>query len=161
MGRRGPPRDPASLRDLKGSAHKRGGRLSDEIRPTQGATAPRWLPEEAANEWRRVAPTLRRLKLLTALDRPTLTTYCLAWQRLRDARVLIRELGTSLTGKKGTPYTNPAVHIESAAAAEIRATARLFGMSPTDRLQLLGSIELPESPAKARSKSTRGAHSGQ
>ena len=75
-GTRGPIAKPVELKLLEGNQGKR--RL-DKRPPGPGRRIPRrpsWLSPEAREEWRRLAPELTRLGLLTLLDRAALTIYC-------------------------------------------------------------------------------------
>jgi phage terminase small subunit len=50
-------------------------------RPDDIPPPPPFLTGHAADEWRRLAPELYYLKLLTAIDTNTLAAYCQAYKR--------------------------------------------------------------------------------
>src|SRR4051812_10277714 len=93
MGRRGPPPKPTKLQQLRGNPGKR--KLNDrEPEPAPGTpTVPSWLPAEAKAEWRRVVPELGRLRLLSVIDRGTLSAYVLAWDALHAATLTLAAEG--------------------------------------------------------------------
>jgi phage terminase small subunit len=66
-----------------------------EPKPAAGMpTAPAHLSTEAKTEWRRVAPELYRLGILTRLDRSALAAYCQCYGRWRQAEEAITTLTT-------------------------------------------------------------------
>src|SRR5262245_36689271 len=81
------PPVPFELKALGGNPGKRP--LHPGPQPTQTDEPPEPLPflsETAKAEWRRVAPELHRLGLLTILDHVIFGTYCAAYGRWADAR---------------------------------------------------------------------------
>ena len=67
--------------------------LSDVSRAFQ--TPPDYVTGYAEEEWRRVAPLLIKQRIITEMDVTLLATYCLAYQRYRDALNQVREHGIS------------------------------------------------------------------
>lgn len=92
MAVRGRKPKPVELKILEGNPGNHP--LNDE-RPKPAPLAPRcpsWLSRRAKAEWRRVAPELETLGLLTTLDMAALASYCQAWARVEQCtRVLDRE----------------------------------------------------------------------
>ena len=60
--------------------------------PAATLPAPRFLDREARREWRRVAPALFKLGLLTELDRGPLAAYCQAFSTFIQARDAIKRM---------------------------------------------------------------------
>lgn len=150
--------EPAGLRLVKGRADGRdsGGRV---VKPPPSFVRaapepPEWLPDDARALWARVVPELLRLSLTKPLDAESLTAYCLAWQRICDARRLARDhsvyrveeirnsdgevtdvithegyglLATNSQGIVRAPWTA----IEEAASADLRKWAAEFGLTPS------------------------------
>ena len=56
---------------------------------------PRWLDPEAKAEWKRIAPELKRLGILTVLDGPILAAYCESVGLLRHAATHLRKEGAA------------------------------------------------------------------
>jgi P27 family predicted phage terminase small subunit len=75
-------------------------RISEPLTPTLPAAPidpPDWLPPDARAEWRRLAPELHGLGLLTELDQSVFAAYCASVARWREAeRQLARTEGGSL-----------------------------------------------------------------
>jgi phage terminase small subunit len=77
-------RTPTHLQVLRGNPSKRP--IRPELEPLQTAEPPkppRYLTRLAAAEWRRLAPELHRLGLLTVVDVAPLAAYCQAYARWR------------------------------------------------------------------------------
>src|SRR5262249_24350311 len=108
-------------------------RPPDDIPPP-----PSFLTGYAEEEWRRLAPELFYLKLLTPIDTTTLSAYCQAYKRWREAEEGLLELGSSLPmkalmmrgGGGGALVRNPLVSIAQHAAADMVRYAGEFGLSP-------------------------------
>ena len=60
---------------------------------TPAPRAPSWLSKEAKKEWRRLAPVLGAIGVLTTTDADALAGYCEAWATWKDATQKIREFG--------------------------------------------------------------------
>jgi P27 family predicted phage terminase small subunit len=108
----------------------------------------------AVEEWRRVAPELHRLKLLTGLDVSLLACYCEAYRRWRVATELIVDMGRrdAATGgllvkaANGNAAINPLTWVAASAARTMLQTAAELGMSPVARSRI--SAGLPPGPQK-------------
>src|SRR3989304_3311411 len=92
MGRRGPAAKPASLRLLEGNPGKRPIREGPKPRPLR-PTCPSWLSPQAKAEWRRLAPELERLGLLTHLDRAAFAAYCQSFAQWRGGQAAFEGQG--------------------------------------------------------------------
>ena len=91
---------------------------------------PAFLAGEARAEWERVVPELSRLSLTKPLDAAALTAYCLAWQRLVDARAIVAREGLLAENSQGR-VRHPALAVEEAASKELRAWCQEFGFTPS------------------------------
>lgn len=136
MSKRGPAPKPDSQRVLEGNPSKRPLR-GQPPRPRGLPTCPSWLSSEAKQEWRRVAPELGRLGLLTKLDRAALAGYCSSCAWWRKAQETLAGEGTVYVTPKGQLRTRPEVEIAKWAAESMRAFAAEFGLTPTSRTRLL------------------------
>ena len=111
---------PTALKVLRGNP---GGRRLPTNEPTPPAAdvsfdePPVELADDAlaAAEWRRVAPTLRRCGIVTALDRSALLALCQQWSRYLGATTRDRE---------------------TAALGQCKALWTHFGMTPSSRSRL-------------------------
>jgi len=120
-----------------------------EPQPTStiAVTCPVWLSATAKAEWRRRAPELSRLGLLTDLDVAQFAAYCQAYARwVRFERRLEALMRTRDGELVETPngFQQPHVMVKMAkdAADTMRRFAALFGMSPSDR----ASLSMPLDP---------------
>lgn len=120
------PRKPTALKLLQGNPGKR--KLSeDEPRPKTGAEMPEELLglPDALRAWKKWAPILAGLGILTEIDGPAFGRLCCLWaeqrQRLREDRPSDSQL-----------------------LSEIRRLEALFGMNPADRSRLHVAAPKPE-----------------
>ena len=141
MGRRGPAPKPRHLKMLEGNPGKRPlNRASPRPRPSR-VSCPEWLSPEAKVEWKRLAPELQRLGLLTPLDRAAFACYCQTyahWQQCQ--RVVVREGPLYLTAN-GRLRERPEVDMARKYSQFVRAFAVEFGLTPSSRNRL--SIDEP------------------
>ena len=100
---------------------------------------PDFLSLEAATEWRRLAPELIRLGLLTGLDLAVFSAYCAAWGRWAEAERLIAEVGTlTVTSARGHETPHPLLRLSSAAANDALRFGSEFGLTPCSLARLDG-----------------------
>lgn len=139
---RGRKPKPTAIKIAEGN---RGRRKLDKIEPQPDAgrfDPPSHLNDVARAEWARLEPELRRLNLLTKLDRANFAGYCQAYARWAFAEEQL-ELKPSLIVKAPSGYAmpNPYIAIANKSASEMRKFAALFGFSPSDRVRLAVSPE--------------------
>jgi len=145
MGRRGPPPKPTRLRILEGNPGRRP--LNDREPKPRDATPvlPAWLSPDAKTEWRRIVPELRRLGLLTLVDRAALAAYCQAWAELQIATRLLEKEGriveVDVFGKDGAvtgskSQLHPAVKLQRDAFGRVKQFLAEFGLTPASRARL-------------------------
>lgn len=146
MGKRGPAPKPTALRLLHGD---RTDRINDAepVPSTVDAVPPKWLSTEALEIWRGYAPDLRAKGVLTAWDVEAFGALCDAAARRRAAA---RELAAQgevvelpVYDRNGQPTgtrrsRNPWLVVLNQADGQVRAWAARFGMTPSDRAQLMG-----------------------
>lgn len=99
---------------------------------------------EAIAEWRSIVPTLRRVGLVSGLERAALITVCRVWSRLVRAEADILERGTVLPSGRG-PALNPSVRVANDAIAQCLRLWAELGMTPSGRTRIatLGKKEAP------------------
>ncbi len=148
---RGRKPQPTALKILRGNPGKRA--LSvDEPQPAPVVTlrAPSWLDKDAKKEWRRLAPMLERLGVLTESDTGALTAYCTAWSTWKTATQKIREFGLVIkhptAGK--LPVVSPYVRIANNALTQMRGLLLEFGMTPSSRSR----VHVPKTDKPVASK---------
>src|SRR5262249_42401894 len=82
--------------------------------------------------WRRLAPRLWKLGLLTELDREAFKGFCEAVARREDASKLLAA-GILIRGRDGPLVTNPAWRVWRGADTAVRRYAAEFGLTPAAR----------------------------
>ncbi len=148
MGRRGPRPTPTATLKLRGSW--RGSTRPAEPRPQPSRpTCPAWLSRDAKLEWKRVAPQLHRLGLLTQLDRAALVIYCESWSEWIEAKSAISKSGLVIAGPHG-PRRNPYVFIAARAAEQLLRWSAELGMTPSARSRVTATPPADPNESKSR-----------
>jgi len=131
---RGRKPTPTALKILRGNPGRRplNRREPAPARATDLAPPPE-LVGVAADEWRRLAPKLQALGLLTEIDDRALIAYCVTWARWLEAETELRDHGLVLKGKRGAPFLSPYVKIAAQSAQQLKAWIEQFGMTPSAR----------------------------
>lgn len=136
MGRRGPARKPTALRVIEGNCGKRP-LPKDEPQPSSDYTpCPIWLKGKARQEWKRIAPELRRMGLLTIVDRVALTAYCQTYARWLEAEEAVEKKGMTFVTEKGYIQQRPEVGVAQKSLLLIKAFATEFGLTPASRTRI-------------------------
>jgi len=123
------------------------------------------LSDDAKIEWKRIAPELHRLGLLTVADRAALAAYCEEWAvfmvaRRALARMAERDLltgGLMIKSESGYAMQNPLVGTAHKARRAMIAYAAEFGMTPSARSRIQignGEVDLTNPFAKVGNAST-------
>ena len=136
---------PTTLKLLNGNPGKRPLPVNEPKPAPLAPKCPRWLNKEAKKEWRRIAPQLERLGLLTELDMATLAGYCHSYAQMIEAQAYLAKHGLSFKipqrDREGAVvgiYAQqwPEVSIVRQCKAEMLRYSSLFGMSPSDRSRM-------------------------
>ncbi len=135
---------PTNLKILRGNPGKRAINKNEPQPSADGVKCPSWLSRDAKAEWRRVAPELKRLGLLTVVDVSALAMYCESYSQWREAVRIIEREGQTYS-HDGLIRTHPACHVANNAARTANLFAGQFGMTPSARTKL--SIEPPQQPS--------------
>lgn len=131
---RGRKPNPTALKVLRGNPGRRPLNKSEpQPARAEDLAPPRALKGAAAEEWKRIAPKLQRLGLLTEIDDSALTAYCVTWARWLDAETQIREHGMVLKGRKGAPILSPYLGIAARTMQQLKQWLEQFGMTPSSR----------------------------
>lgn len=145
---RGRKPKPTAVKELQGNPGRR--KLpAGEVRIDGRTTPPRWLDKLAKQEWRRLAPRLERLGLLTPADRALFASYCRAYSRLVKAETFLRRQESTVYRTAGgslKPWPQEA--IANQAAEVLRKIGAEFGFTPSSRARL----ELPEHNTKSKAR---------
>lgn len=138
MSTRGRKPKPTGLKKLEGI---RTSRINlNEPEPGSGkVTCPSFLSKEAKAEWRRIAPELTRLGLLTPLDRAAFAAYCQSYAHWVKAETLLLDKGVLVKGAKGQIIASPLLWISTSAMKQMLKFGVEFGLTPSSRSRLVGT----------------------
>jgi P27 family predicted phage terminase small subunit len=133
---RGPKPTPTPLRIIRGNPGKRPLPKNEPKAEPYLPPAPSTLSPEARKEWRRVGRELRRLGLVSNIDRALLAAYCEAWARFVEANDKLRQYGSIVKTPNGMPTQSPYLQIVNKATEQLAKIAVEFGMSPSARTRV-------------------------
>jgi len=147
MAKPGPkPKQPhLRIANGKGNGTDSGGRKVDQNTPKPKPIAPHypiWLTDAAKDEWKKLAPELEKLGILSSIDGPVFAVFCQAISNFRAATLEIKREGIMLTGARKRKH--PALQIQRDAAGIIRQYAAEFGLTPSSRTRLSIPDQVPD-----------------
>lgn len=139
--RPGPPPKPTRLRVLEGNPSKRPLPKNEPKPEPTAPKCPHWLHKYAKQEWKRIAPQLERLGLLTQIDMVALAGYCESWAQYREAIEYIHKHGPVYPirddeGRIKYLQQVPQVAIANNSLKHIRAFCAEFGLTPSSRARI-------------------------
>ena len=155
MGNRnsGPRPSPTKLKILRGVT--RGDRLNPkepqiEPAPESFDAPPADLKGDtvAIAEWSRVVPILRRVGLVSELERGALIALCQQWSRYAAAQVDLRKKGPTLEGEHG-PILNPSVMVADKSLTHCLKLWQELGLTPSGRSKMVALVK-PEPPVAGK-----------
>lgn len=129
---------PTKLKILRGNPGKRA-LPENEPEPKKAKKAPgppKFLDRAAKQEWRRVAPDLYRLGLLTMADMTSLAAYCQAYSRWVQAEAEIMKHGMLVKAPNGYPMQSPLLAVANKAMKQMKEFLVEFGMTPSSRARV-------------------------
>jgi len=156
MGQRGPAPTPSGILKLRGSRKLENRKL--EPKPDQRSPIrPAWLKGEARKAWESLVPQLKKMGVLTRIDRNALARYCDMWRRWRELCEFIDINGTTLPLKKrdGTIYDIkqlPHAKQETQLRDQLLRLEKEFGLTPSARARMTSDIEQPSKVDELRAK---------
>ena len=135
---------PSNLHLLHGTHRedRHGGGFSVEI---VNPDPPGGLPEDAASEWRRIAPILSKYRLLSDLDLTALEMYCRVYARWLDAERRLAESG-ELVFRTQTGYETQSAYLNiiNKCQEQMRQLMPEFGMTPASRERIKAIANAPK-----------------
>jgi P27 family predicted phage terminase small subunit len=142
---RGRKPKPARLKLIDGNPGKRPiGREPQP--PASQPTCPAHLSPTAKAEWKRLAPMLNQIGVLTQADRAVLAAYCQAYGRWVEAERRLKETPPLLKTPSGYAQQSPWLSI---ANKQIELMVRLMaelGLTPSARSRLAVQVSLRRKP---------------
>lgn len=133
---RGRPRKPTALRLIEGTGRPCRVNRNEPVPRPGPVTCPRWLVPEAKKLWRQLAPEMRRLGLLTPLDRGPFAALCQCWARWRQAEEVLAEEGMSMPGHRGVLRKHPLTSVAAQYQAALKVWCQEFGLTPAGRSRI-------------------------
>ncbi len=146
---------PTALKKLRGNPGKRVLVTSEpKFDPVTHLNPPEWLNEVAKSEWRRVAPQLFAQDLFSEVDHASLSAYCVAYSRWRQAEQLVQQqidksskpvaganalelpLAMEFRTLQGYAQQIPQIGIANSYLDKMRSLAAEFGFTPASRSRL-------------------------
>jgi P27 family predicted phage terminase small subunit len=106
---------------------------------------PKHLSAKAKKEWKRIAPELLKVGLLTKIDGPALAAYCDYYGQWAQASQGLKKTGILIKGALGEPMINPLLKIINSALDGMRKICSDFGMTPSSRSKVKAATK-PEEP---------------
>ena len=151
------PPVPFPLKVLRGNPGKRP--MKPEPQPERASDVPEpppFITGYAYEEWRRTAPELHRLGLLTRVDVPALAAYCHSFGQWRMAAESLARMqandplmnGMIIKTKYGEAALNPLVSIARKHASDVIRFSAEFGLTPVARTRLAAGGYVSPSPGK-------------
>lgn len=127
---------------------------ADEPKPEASKSEPpAWLDTEAKKEWKRIAPILRRVGILSEVDEDALATYCTTYARWKEAERKVVTMGMVVKAPGGYPIMSPYLSIANKAMAQCQRMLVEFGMTPSSRSRV--TKVKSEEPAAGKSDHSR------
>lgn len=150
MGQRGPKTKPTELK-LLGGTYRKDRAPENEPKPNSPPSVPdppAYMDTIGKKEWKRLAPELYRLGLLTKVDLGTFEAYCLSYGRLVAAHKSLKRAKTMFheyTNKAGATnfVARPELAVIQKESMVIKAFCAEFGLSPSARARMEAPTILP------------------
>ena len=138
MAKPGPRREPTIIKMIKGNPGKRPINYNEpQPKPLKVLRAPQGMSSDARREWRRLAPQLHALGLLTELDRNALEGYCTLFARWKRCEQKALEEGEIIRYGKKVRGPSPYVSLAHKTYLLLLRTAAEFGFTPSSRSSIV------------------------
>jgi P27 family predicted phage terminase small subunit len=144
MTQRGAKPKPTRLKALSGTLRND---RTNALEPDVTAaipTCPRDLSAVAKREWKRIAPVLADMGLLSTIDRAALAGYCQAWATWIEAQKSLQKHGVIIKSPNGYFMPSPFMAVANKAFEQMRLMLAEFGMSPSSRARVHAVPREPE-----------------
>lgn len=132
----GRPRKPTHLKLLEGTFRPDRAPENEPMPEAVAPDCPTWLHREAKREWKRIAPLLAELGLLTRIDRSALAAYCQLFARWYEAERAIKKHGMVMMAPWGLEMQRPEVGIAANTLKLMKAYLVEFGLTPSARSRI-------------------------
>lgn len=126
------PKSP-ELKLLQGSRGKKP-KSNGQLKPlAEKLDPPFFIKGDSLEAWNRLEPELRRLGILTVVDRGIFAAYCRAYGLVCEAERLIQETGLFLETPSGIQRLHPIVTARNDAMRMMLRLAAELGITPSSR----------------------------
>ena len=127
---------PTRMKLLTGNPGKRPLNANEPQPKPEIPECPPQLGPVAREEWDRLTTHLASLRMITALDRTALATYCSAYGLWAEAIEAVQKYGTMVKSPTGYPIQSPYVSIANRQAEIMMRIASEFGFTPASRSRI-------------------------
>lgn len=139
MATRGRKPKPTALKLLEGNPGKRPINENEPIPPKGTVKCPTWLEPEAKKEWKRLAPSLEAMGVLTQADLTAFAGYCQAYARWKEAEEFISQHGSIFQTPSGYVQQVPQVSIAQQNLKIMQSFCSEFGLMPATRARIIAN----------------------
>ena len=148
MAKTGRKPKPTALKKLEGNPGKRPLNTMEPTPPNVSIHCPQYLLPDARKEWKRLAPILIQMGLLTAADVVPFAAYCTAFARWKEAEEEISRHGSIYKDNEGRIRPNPYIAIANQQLREIKSFAAEFGLTPSNRSAMIANVYAVMNPSR-------------
>jgi P27 family predicted phage terminase small subunit len=141
MGLRGPAAKPTAVKELEGNPGKRPLNEGEPVPPAGDPHCPDHLDDIARQEWNRIVPLLRAMRVLTQADYMTLAMLCQSYSTMAQAQKQMSETGLLYTTPSGYTQQSPLLSIVHTNAGIVAKLCREFGLTPASRSGIQTAVE--------------------
>ena len=129
---------------LEGNPGKRPLNDKEPIPPKGSIKCPVWLLPEAKKEWKRLAPSLEAMGVLTMVDLQAFAGYYQAYARWKEAEEFIAQHGSIFKTPSGYVQQVPQVSIAQQSLKIMQSFCSEFGLTPATRARIAAAGSLRE-----------------
>ena len=132
----GRPPKPTALKLLEGNPGKRKITQDEPKPPPIAPECPTWLHRDAKREWKRIAPQLEAIGILTQIDMAVFAAYCQSYARWKEAEQKVRKSGATAITPSGYEQVSAWEAIAKQREKDMLLCAREFGFTPASRTRV-------------------------
>ena len=141
---------PTKLKVVQGNPGKRPLNKDEPEPDVQIPICPEHIQGEGRKEWNRICLELKKLGLITEIDRAAISVYCQAWDRWVEAEDMVRKHGTIVkVGDNNHPMQSPYLSVANTAMKTMMSTLVEFGMTPSSRTRVKAATGKTDDEKKA------------
>ena len=151
MATRGRKPKPTAMKILEGNPGKRPLNPFEPVPVKGDIKCPDWLLPEAKKEWKRLAPALEAMGVLTMADQTAFEGYCQAYARWKEAEEFITQHGSIFKTPSGYVQQVPQVSIAQQNLRIMQSFCSEFGLTPATRSRIIagGNDPVADDPMEA------------